>query len=53
MQVFVTENNVGIKINADVNVKNWLASEYVIKDLFGILEIVNGNAINYVVLENT
>ena len=27
MQVFV-------KINVDVNVKNWLAKEYVIKDLF-------------------
>ena len=24
MQVFVTVNNVGIKVNADVNVKNWL-----------------------------
>ena len=31
MQVFVTVNNVGIKINADINVKNWLTNEYVIK----------------------
>ena len=26
-------------INADVNIKNWLTKEYVIKDLFGILAI--------------
>ena len=30
MQVFVTVNNVEIKINADVNVKNWLTKQYVI-----------------------
>ena len=29
MQVFVTVKKVGIKINADVNVKNWLTKEYV------------------------
>ena len=31
----VIKNNVGIKINAYVNVNNWLIKEYVIKDLFG------------------
>ena len=45
MQVFLTVNNVGIKINADVNVKNWLSKENVIKDLFGIPVIVNVNVI--------
>ena len=30
-------NNVGIKINADVNVKNWLTKVDVIKDSFGFL----------------
>ena len=41
MQVFVTTNNVGIKINLVVNVKNWLTKVHVIKDLFGLLVIVN------------
>ena len=45
-QVFVIINNVGIMINADVNVKNCLTKEYVIKNLFGILAIVNVNVIN-------
>ena len=36
--------------NADVNVKNRLTKEYVIKDLFGIQVIVN--VINHVMLEN-
>ena len=27
MEVFVIINNVGIKINADVNAKNWLKKE--------------------------
>ena len=53
MQVFVTINNVGIKINADVIVKNWLTKKYVIRDLFGILVIVNVNVINNVMLENS
>ena len=43
MQVFLTVNNVEIKINTDVNVKSWLTKEYVIKDLFGILVIVSVN----------
>ena len=32
MQVLVMINKGGIKINADVNVKNWLTKKYVIKD---------------------
>ena len=52
MQVFVIISNVGIMINADVNVKNWLTKEYMIKDLFGTLAIVNGNVINHLTLEN-
>ena len=32
MQVFVIVNNVGIMINAELNAKNWLIKEYVIKD---------------------
>ena len=52
MKVFVTVNNIGIKINADVNVKNSLMMEDAIKDLFGILVIVNVNVINYVMLES-
>ena len=43
MQVFVIINKVGIMMNADVNAKNWLTKEYLIKDLFGILVIVNVN----------
>ena len=50
MQVFVTVNKVRIKINADVNVKNWSTKEYVIRNLFGILVIVN--VINHAMLEN-
>ena len=50
MKVFVIIKKDGIKINADVNAKNWLTKEYVIKDLFGIQEIVNVNVINHVVL---
>ena len=45
-------NIVGIMINVDSNVKNWLTKEYVIKDLFGIVAIVNMNVINYMMLEN-
>ena len=43
-------NNVGIKVNADANVKYWLIKKCVIRDIFGILVIVNANAINYVIL---
>ena len=45
-------NNVGIKINADVNAKNQLIKEYIINDLFGILVIVSVNVIKHVILEN-
>ena len=52
MQVFVIISNVGMKINARVNVKHLLIKTVVIKDLFGILVIVNVNVINNVMLEN-
>ena len=52
MQVFVIINKDRMKINADVNAKNWLTNEYATKDLIGILVIVNVNAINHVMLEN-
>ena len=42
--------NVGIKINVDMNANNLLTKEYVIKDLFGIVAIVN--VTNYVMLKN-
>ena len=50
--MFVIINNVGININADVNVKNYLIKEYVVKDLFGILVIVSVNVIKIVILVN-
>ena len=52
MQVFVIKNNVGIMINPDINVKNSLKKEDVIKDLFGFLVIVNVNVIRHVMLDN-
>ena len=52
IQVFVTINKSRIMINSDVNAKNRLTKEYVIKDLFGIQVIVNVNVINHVMLEN-
>ena len=45
-------NNVGIKINADVNANNQLTKEYVLKDLSGILVIVITNVINHVTQRN-
>ena len=50
MQLYVIINNVGIKINADVNVKNWLTKVYVIKDMYGILVIMSVNVISHVIL---
>ena len=50
MQVFVTINSVRIVINVDANVKNLLIKIYVIKDMLGILVIVNVNAINRAML---
>ena len=50
--MFVILNNVGIKINADENAKNYLIKQCVIKDLFGTLVIVNVNVIKCVMLVN-
>ena len=52
MQIFVTINKDRMMTNADVNVKNQLIKQYVIKDLFGILVTVSMNVINHVILEN-
>ena len=52
MQVFVTIKKGGIMINAEVNVKNGLVKEYVIKNLFVTLVTVNVNMINHVMLGN-
>ena len=40
MRVLVIINNVGIEINADVSVKNWLTKGCVVKTLFEILVIL-------------
>ena len=50
IQMFVTINNVGMKINSDVNAKNYLIKVQVTRDLFGILVIVSANVINLVIL---
>ena len=50
MQVFVIMKNVGIMINADLNVNNLLPKVYVIQDLFGML--VNVNVINHVMSQS-
>ena len=50
--MFVIISNVGIKTNADVNVKNRLIKVVVIKDLSGILVIVIVNVINHGILED-
>ena len=52
MQVLAIINKDGVKINADVNAKDWLTKEHEIKDLFGIQVIVNTNVISHVMLEN-
>ena len=51
MQVFVTINNIGMMVNAGVNVKNRLINVYVIRNIFGILVTVSMNVINHVMLE--
>ena len=51
-KMFVIINDVGIKINADVNVKNQLIKECAIKDLFEILVIVSVNVKKHVILVN-
>ena len=50
--MFVTINNVGILINADITVNNCLTKEYVKIDLFVILTTVSKNVINHVTLKN-
>ena len=45
MQLFGIINNVGIAINADMNVKNWFIEVIIIKDLFGIQVNLNVNVI--------
>ena len=50
--MFVIINEVSMKINAGVNVNNLLIKAVVIKDLFGILLIINVNVINHVILDN-
>ena len=52
MAVFVIINNIGIMINAGVNVKNQLMKVRVIRDLFGIQVLVNVNVMNRVILVN-
>ena len=52
MQVFVIINNVAMMINADGDIKNQLIKEIVMKDLFGILVIVNMNVKNYLILDS-
>ena len=52
MQLVVIINNDGVKIIEDANVKNSLIKGYGIKDLFGILVIVNVNVIKIVVSVN-
>ena len=52
MLVFAIINKDGIMINADVNALNQLVKEYLIKDLFGILVILNVNVINHLMLKN-
>ena len=50
MQSLVIINNFGMMINAGLNAKNKLTMVYVIRNLFGILVIVNVNTINHVIL---
>ena len=52
MQLFVIINKGGRKLNVDVNVKNQLIKKYVIKDLLGILVIVNVNVIKIAIFVN-
>ena len=52
MQVLVTIKKAEIMINAEMNAKNGLVKEYVIKNLFVTLVIANMNMINHVMQEN-
>ena len=51
-RVFVIINKDGMKISGDVNAKNCLKKEYMIKDLLEIKVIENLNVINHVMLQN-
>ena len=48
MQVFLTINKDGMKINVDANANNLLANEYVMGNVFGILVAASANLINHV-----
>ena len=50
--IFVIINSLGIKINADVNAKNQLIKDCMIKDLFRIVVIASVNVINHAMLES-
>ena len=50
MQMLIIINNVGMMINVDANVKNWLIKVHAIKDMLGILVVVSVNVINHVML---
>ena len=52
MQVFVIINKDEMKINVDVNAKNCLTKEYVIKDLIVILAVANVDVINHAMMDN-
>ena len=51
MPVFVIKNKDGMKTNVDMNVKNSLTNECVMKHLFVIPVIVSVNVINHAILE--
>ena len=50
--MFVTISKDRMKANSNVNVKEYVTKEYVIKELFGILVIVSVNVINHATQEN-
>ena len=52
-QVFVMIDSIGIMINANVNVNNWLIMVGVIMVFLEVLARVNMNVINHVMFKNT
>ena len=50
IQAFVIINNVGMMINVDANVKNWLIKVYEIKDMLGTPATVSVDVINHAML---
>ena len=50
MRAFVIVSNVGMMINVDANVNNWLIKVCVVKDMLGILVVVSVNVINHAML---